>query len=44
MEEVGGVGSSEEVVGGRAELEVVVDVGFLGERVAEAGDWRGRCG
>jgi hypothetical protein len=33
-----GVGSSEEVVGGRAELEVIVDVGFLGERVAKAGE------
>ena len=33
----GGVGSSEEVVGGGAKLGVVVDVGVLGERLAEAG-------
>lgn len=34
----GGVGSGEEVVGGGAKLGVVVDVGVLGERVAEAGE------
>jgi hypothetical protein len=33
----GGVGSGEEVVGGGAELGVVVDVGVHGERLAKAG-------
>lgn len=34
----GGVGLGEEVVGGRAEFRVVIDVGVLGEGVAEAGE------